>query len=64
MLHDKFRYRYLLKPDGILLPQQIYLVGQLVYSAELSNMVYVKDSNVQRMSMLASSTSGSEKVIQ
>lgn len=41
--------RYLLKkPNGVLLPEKIFLMGQLVYSEDLPNMVYVQDVNLQR----------------
>nr|XP_012222347.1 PREDICTED: putative protein arginine N-methyltransferase 9 isoform X3 [Linepithema humile] len=43
-------FRHLLKPNGVLLPEKIFLVGQLVYSEDLPNMVYVKDANLQRSS--------------
>lgn len=42
--------RYLLKPSGILLPEKIFLMGQLIYSQDLPNMVYVQDTNLQSSS--------------
>ncbi|XP_011858120.1 PREDICTED: uncharacterized protein LOC105555698 isoform X2 [Vollenhovia emeryi] len=39
--------RRLLKTNGVLLPEKIFLVGQLVYSEDLPNMVYVQDANLQ-----------------
>ncbi|XP_011639142.1 protein arginine N-methyltransferase 9-like isoform X1 [Pogonomyrmex barbatus] len=44
--------RNLLKTNGVLLPEKIFLMGQLVYSEDLPNMVYVQDENVQRSSYL------------
>ncbi|KAL6265295.1 hypothetical protein P5V15_002075 [Pogonomyrmex californicus] len=44
--------RNLLKTNGVLLPEKIFLMGQLVYSEDLPNMVYVRDENVQRSSYL------------
>ncbi|XP_024882585.1 protein arginine N-methyltransferase 9-like [Temnothorax curvispinosus] len=40
--------RNLLKTNGVLLPEKIFLMGQLVYSEDLPNMVYVQDANLQR----------------
>ncbi|XP_011707717.1 PREDICTED: putative protein arginine N-methyltransferase 9 isoform X1 [Wasmannia auropunctata] len=48
-------FRKLLKPNGVLLPEKIFLVGQLVYSEDLPNMVYVQDINLQRSSSLPTS---------
>jgi len=45
-----FCFRCLLKPNGILLPEKIFLIGQLVYSEDLPNMVYVQDVNLQTSS--------------
>ncbi|KAL0133788.1 hypothetical protein PUN28_001036 [Cardiocondyla obscurior] len=42
--------RNLLTTNGVLLPQKIFLMGQLVYSEDLPNMVYVQDANVLRYS--------------
>ncbi|XP_011172051.1 uncharacterized protein LOC105204607 isoform X2 [Solenopsis invicta] len=41
--------RNLLKTNGVLLPEKIFLMGQLVYSEDLPNMVYVKDANLQKL---------------
>ncbi|XP_029166263.1 protein arginine N-methyltransferase 9-like [Nylanderia fulva] len=42
-------FRYLLKkPNGVLLPEKNFLMGQLVYSEDLPNMVYVQDVNLQK----------------
>ncbi|XP_053980869.1 protein arginine N-methyltransferase 9-like isoform X1 [Hylaeus volcanicus] len=60
--HNYEFFRCLLKPNGILLPEQIFLIGQLVYSEDLPNMVYVKDENLQGTSVLVFNTSSSEKV--
>ncbi|XP_066592909.1 protein arginine N-methyltransferase 9-like isoform X2 [Prorops nasuta] len=43
-------FRDLLKPSGILLPQEVYFMGQLIYSEDLPKMVYVKDINLQNTS--------------
>ncbi|XP_011344451.2 protein arginine N-methyltransferase 9 [Ooceraea biroi] len=43
-------FRYLLKRNGILLPEKIFLMGQLVYSKDLPNMAYVQDANLQKSS--------------
>ncbi|XP_029661156.1 protein arginine N-methyltransferase 9-like [Formica exsecta] len=43
-------FRHLLKPNGVLLPEKIFLMGQLVYSEDLPNMVYVQDVNLQKSS--------------
>lgn len=59
--HNHEFFRCLLKPNGILLPEQIFLIGQLVYSEDLPNMVYVKDENLQGMSALVFNTPSSEK---
>ncbi|KAK2589218.1 hypothetical protein KPH14_002023 [Odynerus spinipes] len=40
-------FSYLLKPEGIILPEKIFLMGQLVFSEDLPKMVSVKDENVQ-----------------
>ncbi|XP_076630851.1 protein arginine N-methyltransferase 9 isoform X2 [Colletes latitarsis] len=58
--HNHEFFRCLLKPNGILLPEQVFLIGQLVYSEDLPNMVYVKDENLQGMSTLLFNTSSSE----
>ncbi|XP_012140337.2 protein arginine N-methyltransferase 9 isoform X1 [Megachile rotundata] len=50
--HNQEFFRCLLKPNGILLPEQIFLMGQLVFSKDLPNMVYVKDENLEGMSKL------------
>lgn len=42
-----FCFRCLLKPDSPLLPEKIFLMGQLVYSEDLPNMAYVQDANLQ-----------------
>lgn len=42
--------RNLLKTNGVLLPEKIFLMGQLVYSEDLPNMVYVQNINLQRSS--------------
>lgn len=34
----------------MLLPEKIFLIGQLVYSEDLPNMVYVQDVNLQTSS--------------
>ncbi|XP_015437068.1 PREDICTED: putative protein arginine N-methyltransferase 9 [Dufourea novaeangliae] len=59
--HNHEFFRCMLKPNGILLPEQIFLVGQLVFSEELANMVYVKDENLQRRSTLIFNTTNSKK---
>ncbi|CAK9806939.1 Protein arginine N-methyltransferase 9 [Anthophora quadrimaculata] len=61
--HNQEFFRCLLKPNGILLPEQIFFVGQLVFSEDLPNMVYVKDENLQDMSKLTYNTSNFEKGI-
>ncbi|XP_025263175.1 protein arginine N-methyltransferase 9 isoform X2 [Camponotus floridanus] len=43
-------FKYFLKPNGMLLPEKIFLIGQLVYSEDLPNMVYVQDVNLQTSS--------------
>ncbi|XP_012522891.1 protein arginine N-methyltransferase 9 [Monomorium pharaonis] len=45
--------RTLLKTNGVLLPQKIFLMGQLIYSEDLPNMVYVQDANLQKLSCLS-----------
>ncbi|XP_076231186.1 protein arginine N-methyltransferase 9 isoform X2 [Calliopsis andreniformis] len=50
--HNYEFFRCLLKPNGILLPEQIFLMGQLVFSEDFPNMVYVKDENLQGFSPL------------
>ncbi|CAL7948435.1 unnamed protein product [Xylocopa violacea] len=55
--HNHEFFRCLLKPNGILLPEQIFFVGQLVFSQDLPNMVYVEDENLRDMSIFASNTS-------
>ncbi|XP_011639143.1 protein arginine N-methyltransferase 9-like isoform X2 [Pogonomyrmex barbatus] len=52
--------RNLLKTNGVLLPEKIFLMGQLVYSEDLPNMVYVQDENVQRSSYLLNTNLDSE----
>lgn len=39
----------LLSSSGVLLPERIFLMGQLVYSEEFSKMVSVKDENLQEL---------------
>ncbi|EGI57314.1 PREDICTED: putative protein arginine N-methyltransferase 9 isoform X2 [Acromyrmex echinatior] len=48
--------RNLLKTNGVLLPEKIFLMGQLVYSEDLPNMVYVQNINLQRSSSFNTST--------
>jgi len=36
----------------MLLPEKIFLMGQLVYSEDLPNMVYVQDENLQKLSSI------------
>lgn len=43
-------FRCLLKPNGILLPEQVFLAGQLVFSEDLPKMVYVDDTNLEQIS--------------
>ncbi|XP_076223468.1 protein arginine N-methyltransferase 9 isoform X2 [Nomia melanderi] len=59
--HSHEFFRCMLKPNGILLPEQIFLVGQLVFSEDFPNMVYVKDENLQGESMLVFNTQNSKK---
>lgn len=40
----------MLKPNGMLLPEKVFLMGQLIYSEDLPNMAYVLDTNLQRSS--------------
>ncbi|XP_003398969.1 protein arginine N-methyltransferase 9 isoform X1 [Bombus terrestris] len=54
-------FRCLLKPNGILLPEQIFFVGQLVFSDDLPNMAYVEDKNLQDISTFAFNTPNCEK---
>ncbi|XP_017888158.1 protein arginine N-methyltransferase 9-like isoform X2 [Ceratina calcarata] len=54
-------FRCLLKPNGILLPEQIFFVGQLVFSQDLPNMVYVEDENLRDESTFISDESSFEK---
>lgn len=61
--HNHEFFRCLLKPNGILLPEQIFFVGQLVFSDDLPNMVYVEDKNLQNMSTITFNTSNFEKGI-
>lgn len=42
--------RCLLKPDSPLLPEKIFLMGQLIYSENLPNMAYVQDANLKSCS--------------
>ncbi|OXU22388.1 hypothetical protein TSAR_005080 [Trichomalopsis sarcophagae] len=48
-------YNCLLSSTGTLLPERIFLMGQLVYSEELAKMVVVKDENIQRFTESKSS---------
>nr|XP_034187371.1 protein arginine N-methyltransferase 9-like isoform X1 [Osmia lignaria] len=59
--HNQEFFRCLLKPNGILLPEQIFLMGQLVFSKDLPNMVYVRDENLQGMSTLAFDANSEKK---
>ncbi|XP_076663837.1 protein arginine N-methyltransferase 9 isoform X2 [Andrena cerasifolii] len=59
--HNYEFFRCLLKPNGMLLPEQIFLIGQLVFSEDLPNMVYVKDENLQGISPHVFNASSSEK---
>ncbi|XP_076642262.1 protein arginine N-methyltransferase 9 isoform X1 [Halictus rubicundus] len=59
--HSHEFFRCMLKPNGILLPEQIFLVGQLVFSEDFPNMVYVKDENLQGGSTLVFNATNSKK---
>ncbi|XP_043671850.1 protein arginine N-methyltransferase 9-like isoform X3 [Vespula pensylvanica] len=40
-------FSYLLKPEGIILPEKVFLMGQLIFSEDLPKIVSVKDANIQ-----------------
>lgn len=58
-----FFYSCLLNPTGTLLPERIFLMGQLVYSEELPKMVSVKDENIQRFTESKSSDNTVSRII-
>ncbi|XP_020286113.1 uncharacterized protein LOC109855746 isoform X2 [Pseudomyrmex gracilis] len=53
-------FKHLLNPNGVLLPEKVFLIGQLVYSEDLPNMVCVQDANLQRSSRFVYTDTSSE----